>query len=78
TQHGELVDGTPIVWTNTGPDGMRSADPQACDDWTSSDFMDLGRIGASPYTDSRWTNDSDIVNPTICSDLAHVYCFEQE
>ena len=76
TQHGELVEGTSEVWSNTGPDGFTAADPQSCNDWTVADLTE-GRVGFAIYSDVRWTN-MDFLNPTGCPTEAHVYCFEQE
>lgn len=66
--------GTVRVWTGTGSTGGPSG--PNCLGWTSASGGEAGRFGALNAFNAAWT-DGGSFNNQVCSDPAHLYCFEQ-
>lgn len=60
------------VWTDTNPSG-NLASPNSCQDWTSNNSADLGRVGSSSFSDLRWSSYSS----SSCNFTRRLYCIEQ-
>ncbi|MGH7801211.1 MAG: hypothetical protein ACREOW_11405 [Thermodesulfobacteriota bacterium] len=59
------------VWTGTNVDGSKN--PNNCLNWTDGSAANTGLEGLSGATNSIWT----ALNIPPCSNLTHLYCFEQ-
>jgi hypothetical protein len=71
---------TPIVWTNTGTDGMLADFGSTCGDWTDSSVFSvwLGTTSSQvDWTASACSNLTGTSAATGCGALAPIYCFEQ-
>ena len=76
--------GKPDVWTGTGKTGMHKAPSLAnmtnCSNWTANTYMpfgsaqDLYGYSGSVTFGGDWSENS---GTNVCSDLGHLYCFEQ-
>ncbi len=58
------------VWTSVDPSGL-TQEP-ACSQWTSDDFLELGRFGSTGFADKRWTE----LDLDACLKAFHVYCIQ--
>jgi len=65
-----------VSWSNTLADGTRASSDQHCQNWSSKDSEDDGRIGGTSLMDDGWS-DFDFASPLPCGSQNHVYCFEQ-
>lgn len=65
-----------VVWTDTQPDGRAIGDSPHCDDWSSKDLSVKANYGYSTEIDGEWTQAADGSSPTVCADIAALYCFE--
>lgn len=79
TEHSEVVDEDANVWTNTNGNG-EYAGPVACNIVNNeegpvawSQGLLYGTGGKPVSVDSDWTNATE----HLCTDLNHLYCFEQ-
>ncbi len=73
-ENGGSPGGTVRVWTGTGSAGGPSG--LNCLGWTSASGGEAGRFGAMNAFNAAWT-DGGSFNNQVCSDPAHLYCFEQ-
>ncbi len=63
------------VWTGSTTSGTVNSTDQ-CADWTSNSSFDSGKVGDNGYTTlSRYISNGSFAYP--CSNLMHVYCFQQ-
>ncbi len=59
------------VWTGSNAGGNRSGD--TCNNWTSADDDDEGRVGDTGDLDDEWIGDDE----EDCDDRYHLYCISQ-
>jgi hypothetical protein len=69
SETGQKLPGPLSVWTGTLTGGVHSGDD--CNNWSSSTLV--GSVGETSSTAS-WTSNG---NRQTCTNIAHVYCFEQ-
>ena len=70
TEFGAVVSAE-SVWTNTRASGAPVIGGAHCQNWTSSNAVDQGRVGIT--TLPFWS----FVETRICDEALHLYCFEQ-
>ncbi len=72
---GAIVSGN--AWSNTDPDGSKTAKDISCADWTRTFFVpgapETGFVGNTIQTNGTWT--LDVIG--LCPGAARLYCFEQ-
>ena len=73
TQTGGLFAATNRVWTNVGTPGDRFNGTNTCSNWTDT-AGPIGVIGFADASNGDWTSPGF---GQVCSDIAHLYCFEQ-
>ena len=70
-ENGQAVVGNPTVWTGIDSRGRPA---HSCVDWTSNSNLDDGTAGLTTGTSTNWTEAFGTIG---CSDVRHLYCFEQ-
>jgi len=66
-----------VVWTGTAPGGVAVPGASHCNDWKIESAVITGHFGVSTEVDSNWLYRNSETNPTICYDMAALYCVEQ-
>ncbi|PCC69792.1 Myxococcus cysteine-rich repeat-containing protein [Nannocystis exedens] len=69
-ENGQTVADTPIAWTGTQADGLKSNASEMCEDWLTG--LGNGRKGTITATGVTWTDDGTIP----CNNVARLYCVQ--